>query len=78
MLLILRFMFTFSLLKKFTKEKLYGASHSFCDTILQEKGALFFFFFNQLLLQSILGPLRDAATLQVKSNAPSSEPFVKH
>ena len=62
MLLILRFMFTFSLLKKFTKEKLYGASHSFCDTILQEKGALFFFFFfNQLLLQSILGPLRDAA-----------------
>lgn len=78
MLLILRFMFTFSLLKKFTKEKLYGASHSFCDTILQEKGAPFFFFFNQLLLQSILGPLRDAATLQVKSNAPSSEPFVKH
>lgn len=53
-------------------------SHSFCDTILQEKGGFFYFFFNQLLLQSILGPLRDAATLQVKSNAPSSEPFVKH
>ena len=44
----------------------------------KRKVPLFFFFFNQLLLQSILGPLRDAATLQVKSNAPSSEPFVKH
>lgn len=31
---------------------------------------------NQLLLQSILGPLSDAASLQVKSNAPSSESYL--
>lgn len=31
---------------------------------------------HQLLLQSIFGPLRDAATLQVKSKAPSSEPYL--
>ena len=79
MLLILRFMFTFSLLKKFTKEKLYGAlRHPILFVIQYYKRKVSFFFFNQLLLQSILGPLRDAATLQVKSNAPSSEPFVKH
>lgn len=28
------------------------------------------------LLQNILGPLSDAATLQVKLNAPSSEPYL--
>lgn len=42
MLLILRFRLLFSLLKKFTKEKNskgIKTSHSFCDTILQEKGA---------------------------------------
>lgn len=79
MLLILRFMFTFSLLKKFTKEKLYGAlRHPILFVIQYYKRKVSFFFLNQLLLQSILGPLRDAATLQVKSNAPSSEPFVKH
>ena len=81
MLLILRFMFTFSLLKKFTKEKLYGALRHpilFVIQYYKRKVSFFFFFLNQLLLQSILGPLRDAATLQVKSNAPSSEPFVKH
>jgi len=31
---------------------------------------------NQLLLQSIFGPLRNTATLQVKSNVPSSEPYL--
>lgn len=46
--------------------------------MLQEKGAFWKKKKNQFLLQSILGPLRDAATLQVKSDAPSSEPFVKH
>ena len=79
MLLILRFMFTFSLLKKFTKQKLYGVlRHPILFVIQYYKRKVPFEKKNQFLLQSILGPLRDAATLQVKSDAPSSEPFVKH
>ena len=46
MLLILRFMFTFSLLKKFTKEKLYGAlRHPILFVIQYYKRKVSFFFF---------------------------------
>lgn len=88
--LILRFVFIFSLLKKIYQRKIPQGikdekiSYSFCDIKLQGEDASCLKkknhtkkpHKNQLLLQSILGPPRDAAALQVKSNAPSSEPYL--